>query len=334
MSALVDVASGDRILITGGSGFIGTNAVADCLNRGATVINLDIKPPRNPEHHSVWKACDILDGPLLDRTIRDFGPDYVVHLAARTDLKETRDIRGYAANTDGVSNLVKTLSRCPTLRRVLFASSRMVCAIGYRPTHEEDYCPPNPYGRSKVITEQIVRAASLDCEWTLVRPTSIWGPWFGIPYKTFFTTIARRAYYHPGSHNPHKSFGFVGNTVFQMQALLSVDRAAVDRRTLYLCDYPPLRLEAWAELIRTEMGLPPIQRIPYGLLKGAALAGDVLAALGWYGVPLTSFRLANLVTEMVYDFEPLREIVGDLPYTLSDGVSMTVEWMRLRDGTA
>jgi len=57
-----------RILVTGGSGFIGTNYIGLLLRNGqADFINLDIRPPRNMAHKSFWQGCDLLDAPALKR---------------------------------------------------------------------------------------------------------------------------------------------------------------------------------------------------------------------------------------------------------------------------
>ena len=66
------------------------------------------------------------------------------------------------------------------------------------------------------------------------------------------------------------------------------------------------------------------------MLEPAAKAGDLLKRLGWRNPPLTSFRLDNLVTEMVFDLTPIREIAGDLPYSMTEGIDLTVEWLRAR----
>jgi len=320
--------SGVRVLITGGSGFLGTNAIEHFASRGSEVLNLDIHPPRNPAHRAVWRRSDILDCAALGADVRAFDPHYVLHLAARTDLLETRDIRGYAANYDGTRYLIDACTSCKRLKRAVFASSRMVCRIGYTPRDETDYCPPNPYGESKVRAEQVVRDSQPPFEWLIVRPTSIWGPWFDVPYKLFFTAIANRTYFHPRGRDPQKSFGFVGNTVYQYEKLFLAPRNAVQGTTMYQCDYPPLELQAWAQLIGTAMRVDRIRSVPLPLLWTVAKVGDALTSFGWKRAPLTTFRLRNLLTPMVFDTRLLAEICGDLPFTVAQGVDLTVSWLR------
>lgn len=318
-----------RVIVTGGSGFIGTNLIEHHLAKGDEVLNIDIASPRNKAHTAYWQKIDLLDVARLKKTIHEFKPDMILHMAARTDLDGTA-LSDYSANTVGVENLIAAIEGRGSLQRVVFASSRLVCRIGYQPSGEEDYCPTTAYGESKVLGEQIVRAASgrIPCPWMIVRPTSIWGPWFDIPYKTFFLTIAKRRYFHPGKAQILKSFGFVGNTIYQLQRLLDADADAVIGRTTYLADYPPIDVAEMANTIQHTLGVPTIKSIDVPLLKLVALSGDGMKALGWRNPPLTSFRLQNLLTPMEHDLTYLQATVGPLPYSMPQGVKLTVDWLR------
>jgi nucleoside-diphosphate-sugar epimerase len=316
-----------RIIITGGSGFIGTNAVEYFYSKGYKVLNIDIKKPQNKLHNQFLVDCDIRNREKYIDSCKKFDPDYFLHLAARTDLKENNNLSGYDSNILGVENTIDVINKCENIKRVIFASSRMVCKIGYTPRNSDDYCPPNLYGESKVKGEILIKTSKINPEWIIVRPTSIWGPWFDSPYKTFFTIIQKRFYFHPGKYNPPKSFGFVGNSVYQLSKLLNYNSTSIGGKVIYLCDYPPLYLKEWVRLIQEEMNISFIPSFPYPLIQIAAKIGDVFKYLGYYRTPLSSFKISNLITDMTYNTGLLEEICGVLPFTLHDGVKVTVEWL-------
>jgi nucleoside-diphosphate-sugar epimerase len=320
-----------RILITGGSGFIGTNAVERFLQLGAVVSSIDNTPPKNPDHRAVFTEVDLLNSELLRDHVRDFDPTHVLHLGARTDL-DGKSIDAYEANTVGLVNLMEAMEGT-AVSRVIFASSRLVCEIGYTPKDVFDVCPTTAYGESKVEGERIVRdAAPLPYTRTIVRPTSIWGPWFGVPYRTFFDSVLSGRYVHPGSRRIRKSFGYVGNTVFELERILEAPAEAVHEKTFYLADTPPIEVLGFANAIRARAGKGPVRRAPRAALRILASIGDLGERLTNRAMPLTSFRLANLETEMIYDIEDLAAVVGDLPFTVDQGIETTLEWLESESG--
>jgi nucleoside-diphosphate-sugar epimerase len=318
-----------RVLVTGGSGFIGTNLIEHFTTKGDHVLNIDIASPRNQRHSTYWCEVDLLDAAGLRNAVHQFQPEIILHMGARTDL-DGHSLEDYSANTIGVQNLIAATQDLGSLRRIVFASSRLVCRIGYLPSGDQDYCPSTPYGESKMIGEQIVRNSVdlIPCPWIIVRPTSIWGPWFDVPYKTFFLSVSKRRYFHPGNAQILKSFGFVGNSIYELQRLLELDSETISGKTIYLADYPPIDVANMANTIQRELGVSPIRTWNIGGMRCLAVLGDGLKFLGWKNPPLTSFRLNNLLTTMVYDLEPLRLMVGDLPYSMDEGVKITVNWMK------
>src|SRR5450759_5392964 len=118
-----------RVLVTGGSGFIGTNLVERFASRGDDVLNIDIAPPRNAAHRVWWRAIDLLDGVTFRAAVKDFAPEYLLHMAARTDLNG-RSVDDYDVNTVGVGNVIAAVEGAASLQSLIFASSRLVCRIG------------------------------------------------------------------------------------------------------------------------------------------------------------------------------------------------------------
>lgn len=318
-----------KVLVTGGAGFIGTNLVEHLLRSGRDVLSIDVSPPRLAEHEAVFRRVDILDPPRLRAAMAEFDPDAVVHLAARTDLRETKDLDGYRANTAGTENVVRAAAGQATVKRCIFTSTKLVCRNGHWPASDEEYCPTTLYGRSKVLAEKIVRAwGHVKFDWCIVRPGSIWGPWFGEPYRRFFLMIARGRFFQVGSASAPKLFGYVGNTVHQLRKLLEAPPERIRGKVLYLSDYEPIVIRDWAEMIRLKLNAPRIHTMPEPLVRTAAMAGDLLEFLGWPNVPLTSFRLANLRTDTSgMPLDAIRALAPRLPFTLGEGVDETVAWL-------
>ena len=325
-------APGRRVLVTGGSGFIGTNTVESFEKDGWVVLNVDIAPPKLPAHLPMWRQLDILDRPALRRAFESFRPEVVIHLAAKTVLEQRTTLDHYAANIQGVQNVIDAVHSAGTVERTFFASSRLVCRLGYEPKDDTDYQPSTLYGLSKVRGEQLVRAAPPGLgTWTILRPTGIWGPWFGVPYRDFFNTIRRGRYVHPAGRDARKSYGYVENSVYQMRRLTARPASDVHGRTFIIADYPPTSVKSWAALIQDTLGARPIRTLPVPLLMGAAIAGEAFERLGMGRAPLTRFRLNNLTSDMVYDTSPLEALVGPLPYTVTQGVERTAAWLRHED---
>jgi hypothetical protein len=68
--------------------------------------------------------------------------------------------------------------------------------------------------------------------------------------------------------------------------------------------------------------------MPVWLARSLGLAGGALKKMGLKQVPLTSFRLRNILTEYVYDLSPIMEVASPLPCDLETGVQRTVQWLQ------
>ena len=321
---------GQRTLLTGGTGFLGIN-VADALMRtGREVLIVSRHRPLLPEHALHFAQADVLARAQIQRLFDDFAPTEVVHLAAKTDFLDREDPVGFEINTMGTRNVVLAAARSATTRRLIFASSHVVALPRVTDRAPQRDRIPRFYEESKLAGEQIVRACvDTPFAWCIVRPCSVWGPWFRRPFREFFLTIARGRYFHPGTADPPKRLAFVGNLCHQLLALLRAPEDKVHSRIFYLADYEATTLSTWANLIADRLGVPPARRMPETIVRLGAHAGDLLKSVGYRYPPLSSFRLTNMradISEVPVD--PIRQVAGPLPYSLEQGVDITVDWLR------
>ena len=315
-----------RFCVTGASGFIGTNFVEWALSNDHQVVNFDIRPPKILAHQDLWKHVDIRDKKQFTDALVEFMPTHIVHLAATTGM-DVHDFSFFDANTKGIENLIDATDSLPSLKRVILASSLLVCPNGHVPESDTEYDPPNLYGESKVIGEKLVRDSSMKCSWVIVRPTSVWGPWFEHSYRTFFRVVDRGLYAQPGAKPIVKPLTFVGNTVHMLQTLVQYPDDTVNGGTYYLGDYPEHSIQEWADMIRKSIGKGKTPVFPISLMRLMAMSGDLLQKLGWSDPPITNFRLNNMLTGSHYPIENTETVVGQLPYSFEDGVRNTLSWM-------
>lgn len=315
-----------KILITGGSGFIGTNLVEYYIRKGFEVLNIDIAEPKIKERISIWKQIDICDFDKLYATVMNFSPEYILHMAARTDL-DGKTVDSYSANTVGVENILKVSKDIKGLKKMIITSSQHICPTGYYPKDQFDYAPYDNYGRSKVITEKNVWANKPNCDWAIIRPTSIWGPWFGVPYRNFFDMVMAKRYFHIGHRSATKTYGYVGNTVYQIDSILNTETKDEKNKIFYIGDNPPIPIEKWANEIGDELGIK-IPRMPYWILKCAAIFGDGFYSITGKRFPMNSLRLRNMTTRNTRNLDKTYAIAPNPPYDRITGVRKTLEWLK------
>lgn len=313
-----------RIIITGGSGFIGTNVLEYYASKGYEVLNIDKKVPKYAEANKYWKKCDFRDGEKVSSIVRDFKPDYIIHLGARTDL-DGKTVSDYSSNTVGVKNILAAAAKVDNLKKILITSSMLVCKVGYMPKHQKDYCPTTAYGESKVETENLVWANQPKCDWAILRPTSMWGAWFGVPYRNFFDMVKKGLYFHIGNTACTKTYGYIENAVYQIDQILMTNTSNENNKIFYLGDYQPIWIEEWANQIANELGRV-IPRVPLFIVRCAACLGDLLFKFGIH-FPMTSFRLKNMLTNNIINLDNTLKIAPNLPVERIIGIQRTLDWM-------
>lgn len=319
-----------KVLVTGGSGFIGTNIVSLLIEKGFDVVNYDFKKPKLDSHLKYWIDVDICEKSEISKLISKDNPDYIIHLAARTDLNEKTSLEGYKANIVGVRNIMDAAANSNTLKRIIIASSMLVCKLGYTPSGFDDYAPNSLYGESKVQTEKIVKEYNID--WLIVRPTSIWGPWFGEPYKNFFDLVIKGFYFNiPEKSASTKTYGYVENTCIQIYNLLKSEDLSVKHNYFYLGDIEPINISDWANRIRKLNNQSKPLTFPKWSLILAAKIGDFLKfKFGFYNFPMNSFRYNNMTNDnIIKDLKRTIDVTNfGADLNLNNQILTTLDWLK------
>ena len=167
-----------KVLVTGGSGFLGINLIRFLRTKGVDEIRvLDIADFDYPEKSEPWLKFtlgDVRDVAAVEKTVE--GVDVVVHTAAALPLYSEEDIR--TTEVDGCRNV---LAACRTFKvdQMIQISSTAVYGVPKKhPIFETDpMVGVGPYGHAKIDAEEICRAAIREgyCV-SIIRPKSFIGP--------------------------------------------------------------------------------------------------------------------------------------------------------------
>ena len=135
-----------------------------------------------------------------------------------------------------------------------------------------------------------------------------------------------------GWSNPPKSFGYVENYTYQTLKIMEAPAETIQGEVFYLSDYDEFTIRAWADAIAAATGGGIIRTVPAWTIRLLARVGDLCKILGWKSVPISSFRLRNMWLDTTHlPLDNIQALTGPLPFTMTDGVKRTVEWMR-REG--
>ena len=151
------------ILVTGGAGYIGSHAVIDLMNAGEDVVvidNLSTGFDWAVQAPEVLVVGDIADEALVDRVIAERNVEAVIHFAGSIVVPESvvDPLKYYLNNTARSRTLIE---RCVKggVKHFIFSSTAAVYGMPERsPVGEnEPLAPMSPYGRSKLMTEWMLR---------------------------------------------------------------------------------------------------------------------------------------------------------------------------------
>lgn len=320
-----------KVLITGGSGFIGTNLIEYLQTTSDDLLNIDINPPLCLSHSRFWKKVDILNREALLNAFNEYRPTCVVHLAARTDVVEDTTVeRDYRANTVGTENVISAIKATASIERVVITSTQYVHRPGHIPTDDNDCEPHTIYGRSKVVTEKLTRQANLDCMWTIVRPTNIWGPWHTRHRSELLRVLRKGLYIYPGKSPVTKSYGYVKNIVYYIQRILEMPEEEVNGKTFYIGDEPADQFQ-WINSMSKELRGRDVHVVPRLVMRFMALVGDVITLIRGRKFILTSSRYSNMITDYLTPMEKTFDVLGKGPHTMEQGIRDTVAWLEMLD---
>ncbi|MFQ5840541.1 MAG: NAD-dependent epimerase/dehydratase family protein [Candidatus Methylomirabilales bacterium] len=319
-----------RVLVTGGTGFIGSHLVKLLLRRGVRLTCL-----LRPTSPRTWlpPETNIIEGDLTDprslRQIAATGFDYVYHLGGLTKSVDPNHYE--AVNHLGVKHLAEACAAGPTPPKVFLYLSSLAAAgpsPDGRALTEED--PPRPisrYGRSKLAGEAALQALEASLPWVIVRAPVIYGPRDRALLPFFRLATWRIALAPPGDRT--LSLCHVDDLA---EGLTKAVLGGKTGQIYYVSDG---RLHSWRAVLAAigeALGVRPV-RLPLwpGLLSPLAIIGEAWSHGGGGPAPFLNrdkveeLKAAHWVCD---SSKAVREWDYAPRVSLAEGMRRTVAWYR------
>lgn len=253
-----------RILVTGGSGFVGANLVTTLLERGHEVRSFDRAPSPLPAH----PRLQVIEGDICDPdTVAaavgtgSAAVDTIFHTAAIIDLmggaSVTEDYRqrSFAVNVGGTENLVNA-ARAASVKRFVYTASNSVVMGGQAISGGDETLPYTTrfndlYTETKVAAERFVLSQNgvgglLTCS---IRPSGIWGRGDQTMFRKLFESVhAGHVKVLIGSKNAKLDNSYVHNLIhgFILAAEHLVPGGSAPGQAYFINDGEPINMFEFA----------------------------------------------------------------------------------------
>ena len=324
---------GDRVLVTGGAGFVGSSVVRALLDRGAEVVAL-VEPGGSTANLDGLEVTvvtgDLRDPEAVDRAVA--GCDVVFHVAALYRFWAPDPSAFYDINVTGTRHVLDA-ARSRGCRRVVYTST--VGTLGLHgattdaPVDERSFAHVDHlfglYKQSKYVAEhEVLRAGAEGLPVVLVQPTTPVGPRDIAPTPTGRTVLEFLDGRIPGYVDT--TLNIVDVEDVAAGHLLAADHGRVGRS--YILGGENLSLRDVLGTLAAVTGLPaPTRRFPGSLALAAGHVSDLVEGRLLRrepSIPLEGARMST--THMSFDDQRARAELGYASRPASEALERAARW--------
>lgn len=303
-----------KVLVTGGSGFVGSRLVRRLAEQGlavrATHRRDNLTPVAGVEW---WPLPELGDEGRLAESVA--GCDAVVHLAGLAHQRgpaSNRAVDFRRINTEGTRLLARATARGGVRRFVFVSSIAAVCTRSDTPVDDRTPCAPtDAYGCSKLEAEQALTVELKDSatDWCILRPPLVYGPGNPGNMRRLIRLTGTGLPLPLASIRNRRSFMFVDNLV---DAMLSVLRhEGVVRSTYVLSDGSDFSTPDLVRALAAAAGCRVrLLAMPVSVLTVLGRAGDAVHALLGRSLGIDSTAIDRLVGSLPVDGARFRRCFG------------------------
>ena len=317
--------AGARILVTGGTGFIGNALVHALADQGAEVHVIARRVTRTACAHSsvVYHATDVTDPETLVPATDGF--THIIHAAGLLGRPGIPAQTYWAINVVGTRNVMNAALRAGENVKVLHVSTTGVLGPAQQELCENSPCrPTNVYESSKAAAENIVSEfVARGLPVVIARPTLVYGPGDQHVLK-LFQAIKNGRFVHINNGRHFCQPTFIADTVAGLLLCLQKGQAG---GTFHITG-PTASFREFVTSIATAVGVrPPRLTIPRSLALCAAQTFEVAATATGRIPSMTRAAVRIFSVDRVVSCNKAKRELGYAPrYDLATGITETIRW--------
>ncbi len=321
-----------KVLVTGGSGFLGSHVAEQLSKSGHTVVAL-VRKSSNRKFLSTLANVELAEGSVENKASIDAamkGVDAVVHSAGL--VKARTEAEFFECNTQGTVNLLDSaLEHAPKLKRFVQVSSLEACgpSLDGKPVSIEQEQPLSRYGRSKLAAEKECLARKDKLPVVILRPAAIYGP-RDVEILDAFKAVRNRQYPVIGDGSMVCCYTYGPDCAAACVRAIDAD---VPSGSIYFVDggEPMTMKEAMGEILPEAMNTTPLFKlgIPLPVFKLASIGVETYGKIRGKAVMLTREKVNVIRHSWVCDSAKTRkELAWEPSVRFRDGLKMTADWYR------
>jgi nucleoside-diphosphate-sugar epimerase len=324
-----------RVLITGGTGFIGSRLALNCLKRGYSVniVSQENSGAESENRRFIEAAggkvaiCSVTDRKKIFELVK--GIDVVYHLAAAQHEANFSDQRFWDVNVTGTTNVIEA-SLNARVERFVQGSTIGVYGVSLSGQLDERSAlkPDNIYGITKLEAEKIVRSFSEKLEVVVIRISETYGPG-DLRLLKMFRGIRKSTFPLIGDGENIHHLIYIADLIHGLHLAATVDKAVGN--VFVLSGKDALTTTAMIETIATTLGkASPRLRLPLSPCVLLAILTESLCRPIGIPPPLHRRRMDFFRKSFFFSRELSERILGFVPIvSFQQGVAETVRWYRV-----
>lgn len=316
------------ILLTGGSGFIGSHFHNYLPNHD--LINLDLNAP-SVAYQSTFVQGDIRIEEDIRRAVQGRNIKTIISLAAKHHDFGIGHDEYFDTNEDGTKMLCKVAAEFDITEIVFYSS---VAVYGLRKeisTENLEPKPDSPYGASKLAGEKVLvqwAKEKPNRKLLIIRPTLVFGKNNMANMRNLIRQIDSGLYFHLGKADNIKSIAYVENVV---QGTLYLLAKLPPGCSLYnYADEPQLTTREISNIIAEALSKKVRLTVPKTLGVMMGVPFDIMIKLTGKNLPISTARIKKLSTPTHHSAQKIFS-EGFIPkYSSEAGLRKMVEWYKLQ----